>query len=170
MDAAHIHLLLSHVPVLAVPLGGGLLLWAALRRSRETLRVALALFVVAGAVAIPVYLTGEPAEETIERVAPADAFVERHEDTASIAIAAAIALGVVATGAFAVQQVRPAFAAHAGAAAGAVAVVAFSSLAWTASTGGQIRHTEIRADATGVSAPAGYSERERDHDDHDDDD
>jgi uncharacterized membrane protein (DUF4010 family) len=167
MDAAHIHLLLKHVPVLAVPLGGALLLWAALRRSRETLRVALALFILAGAVAIPVYLTGEPAEEAVERVAPADAYVERHEDTASFALAAAIALGVVATGGLALQQVRPAFAAHAGIAAGAVAVVAFSSLAWTASLGGQIRHTEIRAGATGANSPSGYYER--DHDDHDDD-
>jgi hypothetical protein len=160
MDATHIHLLLNHVPVLAVPGGLALLLWAATRRNSEVMRVAMAVFIVGAAVAIPVYLTGEPAEETVERIAPADAFVERHEDAAGLALTSAIALGVVALGVLAVQRVRPRFTAHAGVAAGAVAVVAFTTLAWTASLGGQIRHTEIRA---GSAAPVGAFNR--DHDD-----
>lgn len=161
MDPTHLHLLLNHVSVISVPLGLTLLVWAGLRRNREVFRAALAVFVLAAAVTIPVYLTGEPAEETIERVAPADQVVERHEEAASLALTGTIALGVVALVALATQRLRPTLAPLAGAAAGALAVVAFASLAWTASLGGQIRHTEIRADATAASAPAGYA----DHDD-----
>ena len=65
MNAIHVHLMLTHVPVLGTVFGLGLLLVALWRRSDEVKKVALGVFVLAALFAVPVYLTGEPAEDGV---------------------------------------------------------------------------------------------------------
>jgi Domain of unknown function (DUF5666) len=69
MNAAHLHLILNHVPVLGVVFAGLLLGTALWYRSAQFQRVALVAMVGSALVAVPVYLTGERAEEAVEHVA-----------------------------------------------------------------------------------------------------
>ena len=66
MDWTHFHLMMNHVPVLGSIFGFVLLAWGMLRGSTEIKKVALTILVLTALFAIPVYLTGEPAEETVE--------------------------------------------------------------------------------------------------------
>ena len=66
MDFAHLHLMFNHVPVVGVVLGSFVLLWGALRRSKDVVSVGLVTMILTALVAIPVYLTGETAEEMVE--------------------------------------------------------------------------------------------------------
>lgn len=68
MSWGHLHLLLNHVPVIGTLLGLLLLLVAFGRKSEELKKVTLGLFVLIALVTVPVYLTGEPAEEMIENI------------------------------------------------------------------------------------------------------
>lgn len=147
MDAAHIHLLLNHVPVLGAVFGALLLAYAMARDSDDVCRAGLWTLGIAGAAAVVVYLTGEPAEELVEGLPgfSHDA-LERHEEIALWATISAAGVGVLA---FLTLWVY-----RAGRVPGrfrAVLLVVALALAgvmgWVANSGGQVRHEEIRGDA-----------------------
>jgi uncharacterized membrane protein len=158
MNLAHVHLLLNHLPVIGVLFALALLVVALLRRSVELTKAALWTTAIVGALAVPAYLTGEPAEEYITGLSKAP--VERHEEAAGVALAAVAFAGAAALlhlVLFRRVGIAPAVV------VAILALVAAGLLARTANLGGAIHHTEISA-----AAPAGVDgggARERDHDD-----
>ncbi|MBY0275882.1 hypothetical protein K2Z84_11100, partial [Candidatus Binatia bacterium] len=81
MNAAQIHLALTHLPVVTALLAAATLAVAAVARSAATRRFGLVLLVVAGLAAIPTQMSGEGAEEIVEdRPGVSEALIERHED------------------------------------------------------------------------------------------
>ena len=158
MNGAHLHLIVTHLPVLGVAFGTFLLGFGLFRRSRLVQQVALSVLVLAGLSAGAAYLTGEGAEEAIEGTLGAGKpFLERHEEAGvfglvAAGIAGAIALIVLASGRKGRPLSRGLVALNL-----VVALVASGTLAWVANLGGQIGHPEIRS---GQSAPIG-GERKR---------
>jgi hypothetical protein len=148
-DAAHLHLMLNHVPVVGAPLLALLLGIGLLRRSGELVGVSLALAIGLALATLSVYLTGEPAEELVEH-APwfREALVETHEGHAAVALFAVLASGVMAAAALALRgRPRPgAFLARLTWAGLALSTLLLGRAAWS---GGQVRHEEVRA----VAAP-----------------
>jgi uncharacterized membrane protein len=161
MNWAHVHLALNHVPVLGTFFGLALLGYALIRRSDPLKRAALNAFVAVALLSLPVYFTGEPAEEVVERAAGvAKDRVETHEDAALLALGAVELLGVVAAlGLYASRHARPVSAKATGAAL-VVALGAATLMARTANLGGQIHHTEIRSGAQ-PPPPANGADEER---------
>ena len=153
MNATHLHLILNHLPVLGTAFGLGLLLFGLWRKSSELKKTALGVFVLVALAAVPVYLTGEPAEDGVESLpGVSKPFIERHESAAGAALTGAVVLGVASLGGlicfrrgrllpawFSISLLVP-------------AVIVSGLMVWTASLGGQVRHTEIRANAS-LSAP-----------------
>lgn len=152
MNATHLHLILNHIPVLGTAFGLGLLLFGLWRKSDELKKAALGVFVIVALAAVPVYLTGEPAEDGVKSLLDVSKpHMEQHEEAAGVAFTGVLALGVAAlTGLirFRRGRVLPGW-------FGVVSLVASlivsGLMVWTANLGGQIRHSEIRA---GNSPPA----------------
>lgn len=145
MNPTHLHLMLNHVPVLGTVFGLGLLAFAFWRRSDELKKTALGLFVLVALLAVPVYLTGEPAEHAIDRLpGVSKPVIERHEEAAGIAFTGLVVLGVAALlGLLVFRRARivpPWF----GWVILCASVVVGGLMIWTANIGGQVRHTEIR--------------------------
>jgi hypothetical protein len=144
VTAAHIHLFLCHAPIMAIVFGLGWLAFGLWRGSREIQKAALGMFVVAAVLAVPSYLTGEPASGTIKGLPGfSERILEEHQAAAGVALAGCIALGILALAGLIHYRGR--------AVAGwfsllllAGALVVGSLTAWTANLGGQIRHSEIR--------------------------
>lgn len=161
MDATHLHLILNHVPALSVVFAGLLLGVALWYRSAQFQRLALVMMVGGALVAVPVYLTGESAEDTVEGIAGvSEAAIERHADAAAASVAAIGLLGGLALiGALAF---RKAIAVPRIFATGllALALTTTGLLAWTGFLGGQIRHTEL-----GSSMATATDRRGGEHDD-----
>ena len=161
MSWTHIHLALSHVPVIGILIVLLLFTVATLRRSTELMRVSYALLVLLAATAVVVYLTGEPAEELVENLPGfSEPLVERHEEVALIATIGMVALGLVALVGlirFRGPRIAPAWYGR-----GVLLLVLLMGgvIAWTANLGGQIRHSEIRANGGAV---IGGGARDRDH-------
>ena len=149
MDLTHLHLILNHLPVVGVIFGFLILLWGFLRGYEEVKNVGFLILVFTAAAAVPVYLTGEPAEEAVENLpGVAEQIIELHEDSALISLILAIVTGALALAALLLKQFS--FAAVARFSGIAVLLLSFVTgafLARTANLGGQIRHTEIRQTA-----------------------
>ena len=144
MSWGHLHLLLNHVPVIGTLLGLLLLLVAFGRKSEELKRVTLGLFVLIALVTVPVYLTGEPAEEMIENIPGiSKAMIERHEDAALFSMIAVEVAGIIALAALLLFGRKKGLGNLLAIVTLAFSVVTGGLLAWTSNLGGQIRHTEI---------------------------
>ena len=158
MSFTHIHLLLNHFPVIGTVLGIALLAVALIRRSSELSKVSLGLFAALAAISVVVYFTGEPAEEAIEKLPGfSESITERHEEFALIATIVLSSFGALALSALAVFR-RKSLPRWVTLSSLALALASGGVMGYTAMTGGQVRHTEVRGDAL-VSLPEN-SERE----------
>lgn len=159
MNLTHLHLLLNHIPVVGSLCGLGLLAFALWRHSEDIKRAALGVLVLSALVAIPAYLTGEPAEDGVRGLpGVSQALVERHEAAAGFALGGVLALGALALVGliwFRGKRLMPAWF---GAITLAGALIVSGLMAWAASLGGEVRHTEIRSGA------ATSLNQEHDHD------
>jgi len=146
MNLTHVHLVLNHLPVLGSVFGLGLLLFGLWRASDEIKKTALGVFVLVALSAVPVYLTGEPAEDAVDRIASVSKpAIERHEEAASVALGVVMGLGFAALVALAVWRGGRRLPGWASVLFVSAALVAIAAMAWTAYLGGPIRHSEIRA-------------------------
>ena len=149
MNAAHIHLLVNHLPIVGFAIGVVLLLATMVRRGERGLFLAsLIVIVISGAGGLAAQFTGEPAEEIVEGLPDVpESLIGTHEDAGKIAtIIASITtvLGIVMAVMFFRREGKIPMIAVA---ILFVATAATSAaMAWTGSTGGKIRHTEIRED------------------------
>jgi len=161
MSWAHIHLALTHVPVIGLLIVLLLLAVARVRRSTELTRVSYALLVLLAATAVVVYFTGEPAEELIENLPGfSEAIVEEHEEVALIATIGMVILGLVAlVGLIRFRRLRIAPAWY-GRVVLLLALLMGGVMVWTANLGGQIVSGPMSYQVDGkqyVSVVAGLS-------------
>ena len=158
MSIVHLHLILNHVPVIGMVFALLILGVAAWRRNDGMGRLGLAVMVGLSLVTAVVFLSGEPAEEAIERVAGvSEAMIHPHEEAAEAALIATGIAGVLALMALSAYR-RRALPRWLTGAAFTAALVSTTMLGWAANLGGQIRHTEI-----GGTAAASSGEESEDH-------
>lgn len=147
MNEAHIHLVLNHIPVLGSIACVIVLAVALYRRSRDLTVLALVAAIATALLTIPVFLTGEPAEDIVERLpGVSEAVIEPHEEAAEAAFIAMEIAGALALLAL-VLTFRSGAPSWSTAATMLALLVATALVARTASLGGEIRHTEIRSGA-----------------------
>ena len=154
MNPAHLHLIINHVPLVGTALTLLLLVVALWKKSEELKRVSLWFLVLMAAVSVPAYLTGEPAEEIVERIPGiSQAVIEGHEEAAQWAFGGQIALGLLAMVGLLVGRVRQRLPNGFAVALLVLALVVGALMARTANLGGLIRHPEIQ----GSQAPSASS-------------
>lgn len=172
MDPTYFHLAMNHFPVMGAIFGVVILGWGIFRGSEEVKNLGLAVMVVTALVAIPVFLTGEPAEETVEGLPGVlETAIESHEDFAKFGLTTAIISGVVALVSLIYSWFRPA---QGGIgrlmAIGtlALSLITVGAMGWTAKLGGVIRHTEISGASQQTVRPEAEIKKGREKDDDDD--
>lgn len=163
------HLALTHVPVVLSLVGLVMLAVAFFIKNPTIIKTSYIVLVMAGLSAIPVFLTGEGAEEAIENLPGiSEAVNERHEEVAKLAILAIAAAGLAALVAL-FSFNRQAIARVLKGVVLALALISGGFMAQTAHLGGQIRHTEIRSGAPAQNNPENAGEKEGNSGEKDDD-
>lgn len=145
MNGPHWHLILNHIPVLGTAFGLGLLLFALWRKSDELKKAAFGTLVLIALLAVPAYLTGEPAEGGVKGLAGVvKSDIEHHEEAATIAFVGVLVLGVGALAGCIVFRRGKTIPGWFSSLIVAAALIVSGLMAWTANLGGQVRHSEIR--------------------------
>jgi hypothetical protein len=151
MNSAHIHLILNHVPILGTIFGLLLLLGGMSRRNESIIKASLWVFILTALVAIPTYLTGEPAEDLVVSLPGVSReAIEGHDDSALIAFVSVGLLGLWSLYCL-WRYFREPVAGWGRAVVLILALVSSGAMVWTAELGGRIHHAEIRP---GFQAPA----------------
>jgi uncharacterized membrane protein len=144
MNSSQIHLALTHVPVILSLTGLVLLVLTFIKNNSNFIRPALYLLVAAGVFALPVFFTGEGAEEMVEKFpGVSETIMEEHEGLAKAALIVVLLAALTSLGALIYQNKKAFFLPL----RFVVLILACSSaavMAQTAHLGGQIRHSEIR--------------------------
>lgn len=154
MSAAHLHLALNHIPVLGTLFGILLLAYGHWRDQLSLQKATLGFLVGIGAVAVAVYLTGEPAEEVVEGVAGVShEALELHEEWGWYAVLASSVTGVAALGALLYGWIRQSLPRWTVRAVFVLALLTGGIMVYTANLGGKVHHPELRSDATVVQSP-----------------
>src|SRR6266404_1693927 len=95
MSAAHVHLLLNHIPILGSIFGLLLLSYGMLRRSDEIKKTSLGAFVITALLTIPVYAGNGAAGIVRSLPGVSDAIIRQHDQAATMTIIAIEILGAV---------------------------------------------------------------------------
>lgn len=148
MNSSQIHLALTHVPVILSFVGLAVLIVAIIRKNDILTKTAFYLLFFAGITAVPVFFSGEGAEETVEYLPGVSVgVIEKHEEVATVSfvvtsVAALVSLiGLLLYNKVQVRRfARPLVL--------VLALVTAGLMAVTAHLGGQVRHTEIRSGFT----------------------
>lgn len=147
MNAAHLHLVLNHFPVMGLIFCLALLVAGMLRESPELVRTGLVFLVAVAVISIPVYLTGEPAEEIVEQLAGvSEAALEAHEDAALVSLIALEVIGALALFGLIAERRRQPPPRWLAPTLLALVIAVTGWVGWTSYLGGQIAHPEARAD------------------------
>ncbi len=145
MDAVHFHLIFTHFPIVGTLIGIFIFGYGLYAKNESIQKVALVLFIAMAALTIPVYLSGEQAEETVEHLPGVNEhIIENHEELAEKAIWLMGFLGFLALISLIAISKRLAFARKLGIITFIMSLITFGVFASLGNLGGQIRHTEIR--------------------------
>lgn len=164
MDGTHIHLLLNHFPIIGTLIATILLCFAVIRKNHSLRSASQVLMVAMALIAIPVYLSGEPAEESVEDLpGVSESLIESHEDAAKTALIALECAGALCTAAWFTGRKQHPAASVVNISALGVSIVACALMAYTGNLGGQIRHSEIRSGTAAQGASEVESEHSSEH-------
>ncbi|MBD1384330.1 hypothetical protein IDJ75_03500 [Mucilaginibacter rigui] len=149
MNQTHIHLLITHLPIVGAVLGAFVLAHGIWRKSNTTLIAAYNLLIISAIGAGIAYATGEGAEETVEHLQGISKnVIEEHAESALISLVSLLITGGIAAIGLFVTLKSTAFNRPVALLALTAALVSFGFIARTGYSGGQIRHTEIGTNTT----------------------
>lgn len=170
MDATHLHLILTHFPIIGTIIGLTILAYGKFSKNDSIIKVALVNFVFMALLTVPVFLTGEDAAESVENiVGVSESIIEAHEELAESAIWLMGLLGVLSlVNLFAIYK-KATFAKILTLITLIVSIITFGLFAQVGNLGGQIRHSEIRStDSTIIQDENNGSNNKQDNDGDDD--
>jgi len=149
MNTAHWHLMLNHFPMIGIIIGVLILVAGYLLKKNSIVKqVALGVFVFSALTAIPAYLTGEGAEEAVENVAGiSESTIEEHEEMGKTFAILVGVLGVLALIALIAERKKSKASGILYTLVFILAVITSIYAKQLGTSGGDIRHTEIRSDS-----------------------
>ena len=151
MNNAHLHLVVNHLPII-IPITGFLVLTLGFILKLEVIkRVSYFLFVLAAICTMPAFVTGEGAEEIAEGLnGVTEYLIHEHEEKAEAFAILNYVIGIVSILAIWASWKQKQFSKWLGIAILLFAIVVIFKGREVGTSGGEIRHTEIRS-TTSVS-------------------
>jgi uncharacterized membrane protein len=167
MNDAHLHLVVNHFPIIGTIFGFGILVAGLLLKNNSVKNTAYVLFIIAAVFGFLSITTGEGAEEMVEDFPGiGKAIIHEHEEVAEKLALVLYALALTSVFGIYTNLKNKTKANVVSYIALGIALIAVYFAQQTGTTGGEIRHTEIRNDS--AVSPIGNTdtsvEKEKDKD------
>lgn len=146
MNDAHLHLVVNHFPIIGTIFGLGILIAGLIFKNQTLKNTAFVLFIIAAIFGFASMNTGEGAEEIAEKLpGVTDQLIETHEELAETFSLFLYTTGLLSIISLFLTYKKMAFVKFTSLATVGVAIIAVFFAQQTGTSGGEIRHTEIRA-------------------------
>ena len=146
MNQAHFHLFLNHLPIIGTLFGMLILATGFIFKSNPVKRTAMGVFIVVAVSAVPAFLTGEGAEEVVENLpGVSENIIEEHEEMAAVFIWMTGVLGILSLFTLYADLKGRSFNRLLYILTAVLCLVTMAIAQQVGTTGGKIRHTEIRS-------------------------
>ena len=156
MNGAHWHLVVNHLPIIFPFVGAIVMIVGLVSKSEAVKRTSLMIFVLGALASVAAMSTGEGAEEVVENIAGVtENYIKTHEEAAeTFAILSYLLGGISLVGLWASFKQKT-FSSILTLSTLTLSFVVLFFAKQTGTTGGEIRHTEIR---TGTALPTNANE------------
>ncbi len=146
MDELHLHLVVNHLPLIFPIVGIIILIIGILAKSEVSNRNAYIIFILGAITSFVAMQTGENAENSATKIAGlSDSLIEKHEEISEIFAALTYGLGVISLAALIVSFRNSLISKYAPFVVGILAIICLFFAQKIGTTGGEIRHKEIRS-------------------------
>jgi uncharacterized membrane protein len=163
MNDAHLHMVVNHFPIIGIVLGLGILLFGIVLKNKSIINTAYGLFVVAALFAAGSMATGEGAEEMVEDLPTiGKGIIHEHEEIAEKFALLLYLLGAVSAAGIYLNFKNNTKSKLLIYFAIVLASVGIFLAQKTGTSGGEIRHTEIRNETTKAASNAINEEHKED--------
>ncbi|MBP9191577.1 MAG: hypothetical protein KBF96_03410 [Ignavibacteria bacterium] len=148
MNAAHLHLVLNHFPVIGSAIAIFVLIIGILKKSDDIKKTGAMIILLTSLITIPVYFSGEDAQAMIEGNFDDvdEEFIEPHEDFAFYSFIAMDIAGLLALASLLRFRNQNSFPNSVTYTLLILLIIVNGMMAYTANLGGKIHHPEIRED------------------------
>jgi uncharacterized membrane protein len=149
MNDAHLHMLVNHFPIIGPILGLGILIVGMILKNKSVTNIAYGLFIISAIFAAFSMATGEGAEEITEKLPEVTKhIIHEHEEMAEKLALVLYLLGVISIIGMYTNLKNNAKAKLVSYIVLTVAAVVLLLAQQTGTTGGEVRHTEIRSETS----------------------
>ena len=160
MNGAHWHLVVNHLPIIFPMVGAIVMIIGLVSKSEAVKRTSLMIFVLGALASVAAMTTGEGAEEVVENIAGVtENYIETHEEAAETFALLSYVLGGISLVGLWASFKQKTFSSILTLSTLTLSFVVLFLAKQTGTTGGEIRHTEIR---TGATLPAAVDSEEED--------
>jgi len=163
MNDAHLHLAFNHLPVIIPIVGLLIMIGGVLLKSDVIKRTAYAVFILGGLATIPAFTTGEGAEEIAEHLpGVTHHIIHEHEEVAETFALLSYLLGGISLIGLWANWKKKSLSTVSTYLTLALGILVIVTARKTATTGGEVRHTEIR-DGYSFSEDSEHHEEDSEH-------
>jgi len=166
MNQAHLHMVFNHFPIIGLFFGIGILAFGIFKKHTILVNTAYVMFVFCMIMAKATMMTGEGAEEIVEELGISHDIIHNHEEVAETFMKVLYVLGILSILGLVANFKKYAKASIVSYVVLVLAIGAAVLSKSVGTSGGEIRHTEIRENANINNASAESNEEELDNDDH----
>ena len=166
MNQAHFHLLINHLPIMGTVVGVLVLLGGYVLKNQTVKRTALGIFILSSIGIIPARYTGEGAEDVVEDLPGISRkLIHNHEDFAALFGWSLLAVAILSLIAIYLDLKNKNTSKIFYLLTMVLAIITIVFAKQTATSGGEIRHTEIRNNNPSSEMPSvdSIKEEEKDH-------
>lgn len=154
MNDAHFHLVVNHLPIIFPLVGVIILITGLIAKSEAVKRTAYMVFSLGAVTTIAAMTSGEGAEEVVENInGISESFIEKHEEAAELFALLSYVLGGLSLIGLWASFRQKTFSSIVSIAVLGMAFIVLVFAKQTGTTGGEIRHDEIRGGTTTTQAP-----------------
>jgi uncharacterized membrane protein len=148
MNQAHLHMVFNHFPIIGLFFGTAILLYGILKKQTNLINTAYVMFIFCMIMAKATMMTGEGAEEIVEELGISHDIIHEHEELAEKYMKVLYVLGILSIAGLVTNMKKHAKASLVSYLVLVVAIAGVIFSKFVGTSGGEIRHTEIRDNAS----------------------